>query len=181
MISASFPSVEGRWPCLRMPGHIAEDIAFVDLHGVGDLRAYWLDGRRVENLDDVLRSLNVPGSQQLSHGPMLIVIRRVALASEVVESVSSEFDVGVASVRKTQPKVGVGALGSRDAKSQIKQKSAGHVKSRIICPTGGGAPFGFGASVAEHNRHTEIIAKVHHDTRSKLRRKMQTKGFGQRR
>jgi hypothetical protein len=64
-----------------MPGHVAEDIAFVDFHGVGDLRADGIDGGRVECLDDLLGGLYVLGRRNLSDGAAVVVVGSVTFAA----------------------------------------------------------------------------------------------------
>src|SRR5262245_5582367 len=78
-------------PRSGVPGDIVEDIALVDLHGIGDLGADRLQRGRVQGLNDGFRSPNVSRSQRLYDKPMLVVISRIALTPKMVEAVAGQL------------------------------------------------------------------------------------------
>ena len=67
-----------------MPGHVLENVAFVDLHGVGDLSADRLDSRRVQRLDDLFRASDMGSSDCLAYENVRVVIRAIPFAPESV-------------------------------------------------------------------------------------------------
>ncbi len=61
-----------------MAGDIAENIAFVDFHGVGDLGSHWLDGRRVECLDDLFGRPHALYRRSLNDSAAVVVVGPVS-------------------------------------------------------------------------------------------------------
>jgi hypothetical protein len=68
-----------------MPGHVLEHVAFVYLHGIGDLGAYWIDCCRIERLNDLLGLLHIPERSRLSDGEAVVVVSSVAFAAQLAQ------------------------------------------------------------------------------------------------
>lgn len=67
-----------------MPLHVFENVAFVDLHGVGNRAAHRLDGRRIERLNDLFRALEMGSGDCPAYESVRVVIRAIPFAPESV-------------------------------------------------------------------------------------------------
>src|SRR5262249_41598793 len=75
----------------RLPGDIAEHVAFVDFHRVGDLGARRFGFGGVEDLDDPAGSLNLEEGVRVSYSLLDIVIRPVAIPAQGVQIGTGEM------------------------------------------------------------------------------------------
>jgi hypothetical protein len=91
-----------------VPGDVLEDVALVDLHGVGDLRQEdRLPLRLFQELNDPVRLLDQADRQRLVERGIEVVIGFVTAPPQFVQLAPSRFQVWVPTVGETQDEVGV--------------------------------------------------------------------------
>lgn len=116
----------------RIPGYVLEYVAFVDLHGVGDLSADRFESGGIERLDDFFSELHALGRVRLNDGAAVIVVGPVVLATQETQVPARCCRVGMARVGQTQPEIAVRPIRLGNTKTEVKQQQPGDGEGRIV-------------------------------------------------